>query len=164
MNFLLQTIKSKIYDNCNLTILDFKVETESQEYDACTFNLNGKNIVSRTAKITPKKAGQFVTFWKRKENGPIEPFEEKDEVDFFIVQVKNENNFGQFVFPKAILIKKGIISTKAKEGKRAFRVYPVWDITKSKQAEKTQKWQLDYFYEINEKTDFNNVARLYKML
>ena len=73
-----------------------------------------------------------------------------------------ENGFGQFVFPKPVLVKKGIISTESKEGKRAFRVYPDWDIAKNKQAAQTQKWQLDYFYEINDLTDLHKVSKLYK--
>jgi hypothetical protein len=107
--------------------------------------------------------GQFVTFWKRNGNGIIEPLEEADRIDFYAVSVRTEKEFGQFVFPKSVLIKKGIIATAKKEGKRAFRVYPNWDIAKNKQAERTQKWQLDYFYEINDSTDFKKVAELYKI-
>ncbi|MEL4309086.1 MepB family protein [Joostella sp. CR20] len=157
----LNQIKTEIYDKCSLEISDFIVETESKEYDACRFQLNGLNILNRNAKITPKKVGQFVTFWKRNENGPIEPFDENDQFDFYTVNVRTENEFGQFVFPKSILIKKGIISTEKKEGKRAFRVYPNWDIAKNKQAERTQKWQLNYFYQINSSTDLQKVTELY---
>jgi hypothetical protein len=38
-----------------------------------------------------------------------------------------------------------IISTHLKEGKRGMRVYPPWDLPSSKQAKKTQQWQLPYF-------------------
>jgi hypothetical protein len=155
-------IKTAVYDKCELVISDFKTELESKEYDACRFQLNGLNILSRRAKITPTKAGQFVTFWKRNGNGPIEPISETDLIDFYAVSVRTENEFGQFVFPRSVLIKKGIISTDKKEGKRAFRVYPSWDAAKSKQAERTQKWQLKYFYEINNSTDHKKVATLYK--
>lgn len=157
----LKQIKSEIYDRCSLGISEFTLETESKEYNACRFQLNGLNILSRSSKITPKKIGQFVTFWKRNGNGPIEPFNEKDPIDFYIVNVRSENQFGQFVFPKLALIKKGIISTKKKEGKRAFRVYPNWDTAKNKQAERTQKWQLNYFYQINSSTDLQKVMALY---
>lgn len=162
LNTNLNQIKAKVYDKCALKITEFETEPESKEYDACRFKLNSQNVVSRSAKITPKKVGQFVTFWKRNGNGPIEPFSETDRIDFFAVNVRYENGFGQFVFPKSVLVKKGIISTENKEGKRAFRVYPDWDIVKSKQAERTQKWQLNYFYEINESTDLNKVSELYK--
>lgn len=158
----LKQIKREVYSKCALEISDFKLEPESKEYDACRFELKGRNIVSRNAKITSKKIGQFVTFWKRNKNGPIEPLNETDQIDFYAVNVRTENEFGQFVFPKSILIKKGIISTEKKEGKRAFRVYPKWDVVKSKQAERTQKWQLDYFYQINDSTDLSKVAELYK--
>lgn len=162
MDSNLNQIKAEVYDKCSLEMSDFKLEPESKEYAASRFVLNGRNIVSRNAKITPKKVGQFVTFWKRNGSGPIEPFEEADQIDFFVVTVRTETEFGQFVFPKAVIIKKGIVSTEHKEGKRAFRVYPVWDNAKSKQAERTQKWQLSYFYEINNSTDLNKVVELYK--
>ncbi len=157
----LNQIKTEVYDKCSLEISDFKIESESKEYYACRFRLNRLNILSRNAKITPKKVGQFVTFWKRNGIGPIEPFNEKDNIDFYIINVKTENEFGQFVFPKSLLIKKGIISIENKEGKRGFRVYPKWDIAKNKQAERTQKWQLNYFYEINSSTDLKEVVKLY---
>ncbi len=162
MDSNLNQIKTEIYDKCALEISKFRFELESQEYDACHFKLNGSNIIYRNAKITPKKVGQFVTFWKRIDQGPIEPFNQIDSFDFYVVNVRTQCKFGQFVFPKSILIKKGIISTESKEGKRAFRVYPNWDITKNKQAENTQKWQLDYFYEIGAALDLNRVLKLYE--
>ena len=113
--------------------------------------------------MTPKKIGQFVTFWKRKEKGPIEPFFESDKVDFIVVNIQGKNQIGQFVFPKSILLKKGIISTDQKEGKRAFRVYPPWSETKSIQAIRSQKWQTGYFYEINDSVDLKRVTELYRM-
>jgi len=157
----LNRIKTEVYDKCALEISDFELEPESKEYDACRFELSGRRIISRSARITSKKEGQFVTFWKRNGNGPIEPFNASDPIEFYTVNARNENQFGQFVFPKSVLIQKGIISTENKEGKRAFRVYPKWDVTKSKQAERTQKWQLLYFYEINNSTDLKGVSRLY---
>lgn len=158
----LKQIKAEVYEKSGLKMSDFKTETESKEYDACRFELNGRKIISRNSKITPKKVGQFVTFWKRNGNGPIEPFEENDQIDFYAVNVRTENEFGQFVFPKSVLIKKGIISTEKKDGKRAFRVYPSWENVNNKQAERTQKWQLDFFYEINNSTDLRRVEELYK--
>ncbi len=161
MNLHLIHIKNEIYDKCTLEISDFQPEAESKEYDACRFKLNGLNIISRSSKITPKKAGQFVTFWKRNGSDPIEPYNETDPIDFFIVNCRTEKNYGQFVFPKSVLIIKGILSTNLKEGKRAFRVYPNWDTVNNKQAERAQKWQLNYFYEINGTTDFKKVGKLY---
>ena len=159
----LKHIKIAIYDHCTLEISDFQYEKESQEYDACQFVLNGRKIKCRNAKTTPKEAGQFITFWKRNGKAPIEPFNKSDPIDFFIVNVRIEKEFGQFVFPKSVLIQKGIISTESKDGKRAFQVYPSWDIVGSKQAERTQKWQLDYFYLINAETDLKRVRQLYQV-
>lgn len=161
MNSNLKQIKREVYDKCHLEISDLKLEPESKLYDACQFKLNGRSVISRTAKITPKKAGQFVTCWKRYGSGPIEPFDENDAIDFYAVIVQTEQALGQFVFPKSILVEKGIISTHLKEGKRAFRVYPNWDTPKSKQAQRTQKWQLEYFYEIDDSTDLKSVMALY---
>lgn len=161
MDTNLNQIKTAVYDKCFLEISGLKLELESKEYGACQFELSGRNILSRNAKITPKKMGQFVTFWKRNSNGVIEPFNESDQIDYYVVNVRTETEFGQFVFPKSVLIKKGIITNAKKEGKRAFRVYPNWDIAKNKQAGRTQKWQLDYFYEINDSTDFKKAMELY---
>lgn len=162
MNLQLTAIKNEVYTKCNLQISEFENESESSDYGACNFKLNGLHVICRNAKITPKKVGQFVTFWKRNGNGPIEPFFETDQIDFFTVNVQTKTQCGQFVFPKSVLIKKGIISTSNKEGKRAFRVYPAWDIAKNKQAERTQKWQLNYFYEIGKTINFKKVIELFK--
>ncbi|MDW7693041.1 MepB family protein [Flammeovirgaceae bacterium SG7u.111] len=159
----LAEIVSKIYDKCSLKIYKLNIESEGKEYDACQFALNEKKIICRSSKITPKKNGQFVTFWKRSEEGITEPFCETDLIDFFVINTKTENRFGQFVFPKTELINRGIISTKMKDGKRGFRVYPKWDKPQNKQAEKTQKWQLNYFFEIEKETDLKNVINLYKL-
>lgn len=161
LNKYLVEIKTEIYDKIAFQISKMNNELEGREYDACQFELNGRKIICRSSKITPKKVGQFVTFWRRNKEGITEPFSESDRIDFYIINVKSEDNFGQFVFPKSELINKGIMSTNKKDGKRGFRVYPKWDKTQNKQAEKTQKWQLKYFYEINATTDFKKVNELY---
>jgi len=153
--------KTEVYDKVNLQISKMNNELEGTEYDACQFELNGMKVISRSSKITPKKIGQFVTFWKRNKKGITEPFSEIDRIDFYVINVKKENNFGQFVFPKSELINKGIIATEKKDGKRGFRIYPKWDNAENKQAKKIQKWQLNYFYEINENTDLKKVKELY---
>jgi hypothetical protein len=142
-------IKKILLDIGNFEISHPIPELESSEYGACTFILNNLNIRYRTAKITPTKTGQFVTLWKRINQGPIQPFDSNDPIDLFIISARKDDHFGLFIFPKSVLITKEIVSDK-KEGKRAIRVYPSWDVTTSKQAQKTQKWQLDYFLEINQ--------------
>jgi hypothetical protein len=125
-------------------------EEESQEYAACTFMLNDLFCKFRTAKITPTKTGQFVTLWKRNKEGVTEPHDASDPIDLFIIHTRKHHRFGLFVFPKSMLMEKGIVSDKNKSGKRGFRVYPSWDRTESKQAKASQQWQLNYFVEIEE--------------
>ena len=161
LNRNLIDVKTQIYNKVNFQIYKIENEIEVIEYDACRFELNKMKIISRSSKITPKKVGQFVTFWKRNINKTTEPYSETDLIDFYVINVKTETNFGQFVFPKSELINKGIISTKEKDGKRGFRVYPSWDNPKNKQANKAQEWQLKYFYDINKSTDLIIVRRLY---
>lgn len=130
MDSNLNQIKTEVYEKCGLKMSDFQIEMESKEYDACRFELNGRKIISRNSKITPKKVGQFVTFWKRNGNGPIEPFEEKDQFDFYSVNVGTEKEFGQFVFPKSVLIKKGIISTEKKKERELFEFIRIGTLPK----------------------------------
>jgi hypothetical protein len=155
-------IKKMLLAIGNFEITQPILEPESSEYGACAFVLNNLNIRYRTAKITPTKTGQFVTLWKRINLGSIQPFDSTDPIDFFIISTRKDNHFGFFIFPKAILITKEIVSDK-KEGKRAIRVYPPWDITTSKQAQKTQKWQLEYFLEItqDQTIDMNRAKTLF---
>ncbi len=135
------------YNKFGLNITNFITEPEGKQYNACQFKIDGRLVICRTAKVTPKKEGQFVTFWKRDTMGKIQPFSEKDDFYFYFVNVKKKNRSGHFFFPKTILIAKGIVSTLKKKGKLGFRVYPIWDKPTNKQAEKTQQWQLLYFFE-----------------
>ncbi len=161
LNDNLNEVKTKVYNKLSFNIFRVNKELEGIEYDACQFELNGMKVISRSSKITPKKVGQFVTFWKRNQNGETEPYSENDPFDFYVINVKSGDRLGQFVFPKSELINKGVITTEKKDGKRGFRVYPIWDKALNKQAEKTQKWQLNYFYEIDKTTDFKRVNELY---
>ena len=146
MNNRLKRIIGKGSNNSDYNLEEFIIEHESKAYDACRYTVNNKIFLERTAKITPIKIGQFVTFWKRASSGVIAPFSETDQFDFFSIHVSRGKQKGQFVFPKDLLITKGIVATTAKAGKRGFRVYPPWTITTSKLAIKSQKWQLQYFY------------------
>ncbi|MFA9193483.1 MepB family protein [Flavobacterium sp. FBOR7N2.3] len=150
-----------VFNKLSLEIKSVYLEKESADYNACQLLLNDKKILFRTAKTTPTKIGQFVTLWKRSVNGPIAPFEIKDGFDLVIINTETENYFGQFVFPTAILLEKAVFSTDLKEGKRAIRVYPPWDKTTSKQAQKTQQWQLEYFIEIPFEKD--KIQKLYQL-
>lgn len=123
-------------------------EAESGDYGAYAFELNGLAVRFRVAKITPTKIGQFVTLWSRIGRGPIRPYDMADDLDFFVVSVRHDEDFGQFVFPKTVLAARDIVSQDGVGGKRAIRVYPPWDQTVSSQAARTQRWQLDHFLQI----------------
>ena len=149
------------YNPSGLIISNLEQEAESQEYGACSFDLGQKYIKFRVAKITPKKVGQFVTFWKRMGDGPIMPYDVNDHFDFLIVSVRKVDCLGQFIFPKNVLLQKGLLSKDGRGGKRAMRVYSVWDITESLQAKKTQGWQLLYFVELQPVLDKVKIQKLF---
>jgi len=86
-------------------------------YGACQFKINDLRIQFRVAKSTPKKTGQFVTLWKRLDSGPIQPYDIQDPIDLFIINVRDGACFGQFIFPKAVLCEKCILSKEGQEGK-----------------------------------------------
>ena len=159
----LKVAKELVYDKCGFELTNPKLNSESLEYGACSFNLNGNTIQHRVAKITPTKTGQFVTIWKRNKNGITEPFDILDDIDFIIITTRSGNNLGQFIFPKSVLADKGIITRNDKEGKRGIRVYPPWDIAINKQAQKTQNWQTKYFLIIknDNSTDLDLTKKLF---
>lgn len=147
INQKLEETSKLVFEKLGLTIQNLHIEKESQDYAACQFELNDLKIIFREAKITPTKIGQFVTLWKRTNQKPIQPFSISDEFDFVIINTKTAINFGLFLFPKSILEQKGYLQSEYKKGKLGFRVYPSWDKTENKQAQQTQKWQLNYFIE-----------------
>ncbi|ARX84268.1 MepB family protein [Streptomyces alboflavus] len=142
--------KALLYGPLGLTCSQPVPEAESAEYGAHSFTLDGLAVRFRVAKTTPTKVGQFVTVWQRSEAGPIRPFDDGDPVDLFVVSSRDGAHFGQFVFPRDVLRERGIVSKGGVGGKRAFRVYPPWVTTASRQAERTQGWQVDWFLSVPE--------------
>lgn len=151
------SIKKSIPEGFEFQFTNSEFEEESKEYWACRFEVNNLKVIYRKAKITPTKVGQFVTLWKRVPQGVIVPFHSNDNFDLVIIYVERDNEFGQFIFSKSVLINKGIVSNKIKEGKRGFRIYPPWDEAKNKQAKKTQEWQLEHF--LSPKNNSINVVK-----
>lgn len=157
--------------NCIYSSFEFQcsqpiMEKESIEYGAYTFELNGLTIKFRVSKVTPTKIGQFVTLWKRIGSGPIQPYDISDPIDLFVVSARQGNHFGQFIFPKSVLCKQNILSVNRKGGKRAIRVYPPWDKTLSRQAQKTQQWQIEYFLDMSsgKEIDYARAKMLYSFM
>ncbi|MEU9081057.1 MepB family protein [Streptomyces sp. NPDC048357] len=140
--------KALVYDACGFTCSRPVAEAESAEYGAYTFTLDGLRVTFRAARTTPTKAGQFVTVWKRSDGGPIRPIDVTDPVDLVVISTRDEDGFGQFVFSREVLRERGILSVDGSGGKRAFRVYPPWVATQSRQARATQAWQADCFLDV----------------
>lgn len=121
-------------------------EAESADYGACRAELHGKRLVLRVAKTTPTKTGQFVTVWKRPHpDAEIAPLDEADLVDIVIIAVGDGAQHGFFIFPRSVLLERGVMSRAGSGGKRALRVYPPWCLPESAQALRTQRWQVAWF-------------------
>jgi hypothetical protein len=152
-------VEEFILNNFNFRIQDLVKEKESTEYCAFRFTMNNNGVIFRKAKITPTKTGQFVTIWKRSEEGLTQAFELTDHFEFLMIYVENENRSGIFIFPKNVLNDQKILLNDFSAGKRGIRVYPSWNITNNRQAEKTQKWQLQYFIETTIGKNVKKIAK-----
>lgn len=146
-NKTLAYVNELLYEPNNLTIKNIQEETQNSDYGAGVFQLNSKSVRFRVAKITPTKIGQFVSFWEKDEANKNQAFSYDNATDLLVINTFNDNgDFGQFVFPKEILLQQNILRTSNTKGKMAIRVYPGWDTPTSKQAIATQEWQLPYFF------------------
>ncbi|MFJ2593605.1 MepB family protein [Streptomyces erythrochromogenes] len=154
--------KALAYDPGGFTCSRPVPEAESADYGACGFTLDGLSVRFRVARTTPTKAGQFVTVWKRSAGGPIQPFDAADPVDLFVISTREGDRFGQFVFPREVLRERNVVSTNGAGGKRAFRVYPPWVTTTSRQARSTQAWQVEHFLRLpGDAVDLSRAYALY---
>lgn len=151
MNFLkaLTYVNENVYKPNDLTIKNIQEAAQNSEYGAGIFRLNSKSIRFRVAKVTPNKKGQFVAIWEKDKDNKNQAFSNTNATDLLVINTFASNNrFGQFIFPKEILLKHNILKTVSSKGKMAIRVYPSWDILDSKQAIATQAWQLPYFIDL----------------
>lgn len=141
----LQLLNDLILKELNLKLSEINPDLECEEYSGFNFKINQTNFKFRKSKLTPKKVGQFVTFWKRDSDGKTVPFDINDDFAFYIIAIEESENSGFFMFPKIILEKENLISSEEKTGKRGFRIYADWHFPNNKQAEKTKLWQTKYF-------------------
>ena len=151
----LELINKSVFKSCGLELTSLELEKESHEYFAHNFKLNNLGVKFRIAKVTPTKIGQFVTLWQRNDKGIMEPFSLQSNFDFCIIAVRKEANLGIFIFSKSVLYEHQVLSDNTRDGKRAIRVYPTWDKTTNKQAQKTQQWQSRYFIDLSENIQFD---------
>ncbi|GLF92388.1 mep operon protein MepB [Bacillus safensis] len=160
---VLTYVNKMFYEPNHLSLKAVREEVQNSDYGAGLFQLNSKSIRFRVAKITPTKIGQFVAFWEKDEENKNQPFSYEKATDLLVINTfTSGNDFGQFVFPKEVLVKHNILKTDTTKGKMAIRVYPSWENPASKQAIETQKWQLEYFVGMNN-TDSLPVQELLKL-
>ncbi len=124
------------------------VEADNAEYGAAISAIGRSPGRFRVGKLTPTKVGLFVTVWRRSLGGSTEPLPAEECIDALVVCVREDSRFGAFAFPKAALVKYGVVSVGGTGGKRGFRVYPPWSATTNRQAKKSQQWQCRYFFEM----------------
>lgn len=138
------------------------VEASNLEYGAALASAGPSTVRFRVGKVTPSKAGMFVTVWRRAPGGKTEPYPAED-VDALVVATRQGRRFGAFVFSKAVLVERGIVSANGVGGKRGFRVYPPWTVPTSPQAARSQKWQCSAFLEAGQRagTDRQQLDRLF---
>ena len=141
--------------------INHEFEQWNQKYEAFNFEFNGVEFKSRLAKKTPKKVGYFVAFWCKNEINKNRPFNFNESKDKLIINILDGSKKGQFIFPKDLLVKKGIISSEKYKGKMDIRVYPSWEQNLNKTAVSTQKWQIPYFLDFSNGFDQRKIKELY---
>lgn len=128
--------------------LNYEKEPFNHQYEAATFNYNNQSYRSRMAKKTPTKEGYFVTCWTKDGNNRNRPFNMDETTDYLAVVIEDNDLKGVFIFPRQSLMDYSVSTTKNRQGKMAFRVYPKWCQNLNNTALKTQQWQSTYFYQI----------------
>ncbi|WP_333853787.1 MepB family protein [Epilithonimonas sp.] len=161
----LQHLHDLILKELNLNLSEITPDLECEEYSGFNFKINQTNFKFRKSKLTPKKIGQFVTFWKRDSDGKTVPFDINDDFDFYLISIEENENSGFFIFSKAVLEKQDLISSENKTGKRGFRVYADWHFPNNKQAVKTKDWQTKYFINYSDSDDsvLNQFRKIIKL-
>lgn len=162
----LNYVNKMIYEPNNLTVKSVQEEKQNSKYGAGTFELSSRTVRFRIANITPTKIGQFVAIWEKDTNNINQPYSYEEAPDLLVITTfKNDNEYGQFIFPKEVLFKQNILRSSSTKGKMAIRVYPSWDRPTSKQAMKTLKWQLPYFVDMSHQNKLfkDKILKLYSL-
>ncbi len=159
---IITQLTKQLYTPYKMSLTAICEEPQNAAYGAGTFQIASKTVRFRVAKQTPKKSGQFVAFWEKDRHNKNQAFSSEEAPDLLVITTfKDEHRYGQFIFPKAVLLKQNILRTNSNPGKMAMRVYPSWDPPTSKQAITTQNWQLPYFVDLCDLTQ-EKLDSLYK--
>jgi len=157
----LELVTNMIHQTTTEKIESLHLEKQNSEYEGMTFKIGQFSYRSRLAKKTPNKKGYFVVFWEKDQHHNNTPFKFDDSPDKLIISIKDGLHSGQFIFPKAILVAKGILSYERQLGKMAMRIYPNWVSNLNPTAQRTQLWQLNYFMNYDQNMSINMVRSLY---
>ena len=133
----------------NGQVIHYLEEPQNSEYESFLFSINQHTFRNRLAKKTPTKKGYFVVFWEKNNHNKNQAFDFKNSPDFLIVNVIDKEHKGLFLFPKSVLLNQNILRSPQTQGKMAIRVYPSWEKDLNKTAERTQRWQSDYFIDLS---------------
>lgn len=159
----LDYVNKVVYEPNQLTVSSTIEEKQNAKYGGGRFQLSTKTVRFRVAKTTPAKIGQFVAFWEKDENNKNQPFSFEAAPDLLVINTSTSDNlFGQFIFPKEVLLKQNILSSTSTKGKMGIRIYPSWDSPTSQVALTTQAWQLAYFIDLSN-TDKLPVERILEL-
>ncbi len=132
---------------------------------ATNFKVRSRDIESRN-KVLLKNQLDFQVFSSMLETNQL-TFDLLWYVGSFLIPdsnfLKQAMETAKFIFPKSVLLKQDVLSINGKGGKRGIRVYPPWDATINRQAQKTQKWQREYFLDIpvNHQIDCGRVQMMF---
>lgn len=117
-NKALTYVNELLYAPHHLTIKNIQEETQNADYGAGMFQLDSKSVRFRVAKITPTKVGQFVSFWEKDAANKNQAFSYENATDLLVINTFHTNgDFGQFVFPKEVLLQQNILKTANTKGK-----------------------------------------------
>ena len=145
----------------NESIQCVEEENQNKEYEGISFSIGHRTYRSRLAKRTPKKSGYFVAFWKKSTTGKNQAYQYDSSPDKLIISIIDGERKGQFIFPKEILLEKGILRSPTTKGKMGIRVYPSWETSLNKTALNTQNWQQPYFFEYSNDRNRAKIKELY---
>lgn len=155
---LLRTIITLLGSN---NIVTLKKEDQNSDYEAAILKINSDVYRSRLAKLTPKKKGYFVAVWEKDTTGTNQAYHVDESPEKLIISIIDNNIYGQFIFPKKVLLTYGILKNNTQKGKMAFRVYPSWLTELNITAKKTQAWQTPYFIDLSSEYDVEKLKELY---
>lgn len=157
----LELVTNMIHQITNEKIEALHLEKQNSEYEGVTFKIGQFSYRSRLAKKTPNKKGYFVVFWEKDQYHHNTPFKFDGSPDKLIISIKDGLHSGQFIFPKSILVEKGVLSYERQVGKMAIRIYPDWVNELNSTAQRTQLWQLNYFVNSDKSMSIDRIRSLY---